>query len=328
MKYVKTFENFEYLIEDVEGTESNKPAGDAPTSEESKEIVNSVAATAKSEINKKSGFTQKLNAKIQKSKSAQKEPEKIQNESFVFESTEGGEILSKENMQKYANSLVGRLPILVAGDKEVKFQGQNVPIPAGAEYEAYKATVFPDALWVNYKDRTGKYQEVKYVYKPSKEEISHLSNIYVEFGKKLAAQQKTSKSLSLGAKILLPVGLVAAIGTMVATGEWHGSGSEPYAEIPTLLMAGAGIAAAGGAAAIASTQISKKIDVAEEAMVMFTSLIKAFCDSMGLSIMEIETIGDIEAILTPDEKVEVPVETTTTAKVESVSNRLKGFNKF
>ena len=61
---------------------------------------------------------------------------------------------------------------------------------------------------------------------------------------------------------------------------------------------------------------------------MFTALIKAFCDSLNLNMMEMQTVGDIQSLFTM-EKIEVEVEnTTTSAKVESVSNKLKGFDKF
>lgn len=327
MKYVKTFENFEYLIEDVEGTESNKPAGD---SEEAKEIIDATEAATKAEMAVKSAFTQKLKSKVvQAQAQAQKAPEtEATKESYIFENVEEGEILTKENMQKYANALVKKLPILRAGDKEVRFRGQKVSIPAGAEFEAYKATVATGQLYVDYKDRTGKYPEVKFVYTPSKEEIAHITNIYSNFGKKLVAKQKTSNLLSKVAKVAIPLGFLAAIGGMVFQGTHHGSGSEAFREIPGIVVAGGAALAAGTAAGISAGQIGKKIEVAEDAIEMFTALIKAFCDSLNLNMMEMQTVGDIQSLFTM-EKIEVEVEnTTTSAKVESVSNKLKGFDKF
>ena len=323
MKYVKTFENFNYLFEDTE-TQATEPAA---SPEEQKEIIDATAAATKAEMAVKSAFSQKLKSKVAQAQAqSQSQPEPAKNEGFIFENAQG-EMLTKENMQKYADALVKKLPILRAGDKEVEFRGQKAKIPAGAEFEAYKATITTGKLYVNYKDKTGTYPEVLFIYGPSKEEIAHVTKIYSEFGKKLATQQKRSKLLNLGAKILVPLGVVAAIAGM-ATNVFHGSGSEPFREIPDIMVAAGGAIAAGAAVGIASAQIDKKIEVAEDAVAMFTALIKAFCDSLNMNMMEVQTVGDIQSLFTMD-KIEVEVENTmTSAKVESVSNKLKGFSKF
>jgi hypothetical protein len=323
MKYVKTFENFNYLFEDTE-TQATEPAA---SPEEQKEIIDATAAATKAEMAVKSAFSQKLKSKVAQAQAqSQSQPEPAKNEGFIFENAQG-EMLTKENMQKYADALVKKLPILRAGDKEVEFRGQKAKIPAGAEFEAYKATITTGKLYVNYKDKTDKYPEVLFIYGPSKEEIAHVTKIYSEFGKKLATQQKRSKLLNLGAKILVPLGVVAAIAGM-ATNVFHGSGSEPFREIPDIMVAAGGAIAAGAAVGIASAQIDKKIEVAEDAVAMFTALIKAFCDSLNMNMMEVQTVGDIQSLFTMD-KIEVEVENTmTSAKVESVSNKLKGFSKF
>lgn len=333
MKHIKTYENFNHLFEDAEApAQGTAPQGAAPAvaPEEQKEIIDATAAATKAEMAIKSAFSQKLKSKVAQAQAqteapAQEAPAK--NEGYIFENVQG-DMLTQENIQKYADALVKKLPILRAGDKEVRFRGQKVAIPAGAEYEAYKATVASGALYVKYKDRNDKFEEVQFIYQPSKEEIAHVTKIYNEFGKKLATQQKRSKLLSMGAKILVPLGFVAAIAGFALQGAHHGSGSEAFREIPGLVIAGGGALAAGAAAGVASGQISKKIDVAEDTLAMFTALIKAFCDSLNMSMMEIQTVGDIQSLLTMD-KIEVEVEnTTTSAKVESVSNKLKGFDKF
>lgn len=329
MKYVKTFENFEYLLEAEEAL-----AGGKPSPEETKEIVDDITAATKAEMSVKSAFSQKLKSKIAQAQAqAQSEREKPQKESFIFESAEGGEILSKENMQQYADALVKRLPILFSGDREVRFHTgrgvQEVPIPAGAEYEAYKAEVYEQGVTVRYKDRTGKYQEVSLQFNPSKEEIAHISNIYSEFGKKLAKRQKLSKWLTKAAVIAPVLGAIAFFGGMVAQGSHHGSGSEEYRAISDITIAGAAALAAGGASAAAMHVLDKKIDVAEEAIGMFSSLIKAFCDSLDMSMMELKTVGDINELFSIPSEVEIEVEDkTTSGKVESVGNRLKGFKRF
>jgi hypothetical protein len=328
MKYVKTFENFEYLLEADEAL-----AGGKTSPEETKKTVVDITSATKAEMGVKSAFSQKLKSKIAQAQAqAQSEREKPQKESFIFESAEGGEILSKENMQQYADALVKRLPILYSGDREVRFHTgrgvQEVPIPAGAEYEAYKAEVYERGVTVRYKDITGKYQEVSLQFNPSKEEIAHISNIYSEFGKKLAKRQKWAGLLSKTAKIAIPLGVVAALAGMVIQGSSHGSGSEPYRAISDITIAGGAAFAGGLAAAGALRVLDKKIDVAEEAIGMFSSLIKAFCDSLDISMMELKTIGDINELFSI-EKVEVEVENkTTSGKVESVGNRLKGFKRF
>ena len=327
MKPIKTYERFNYLFEDAEAPAA--PAAEAAVApEEQKEIIDATAAATKAEMAVKSAFSQKLKSKVAQAQAqAQSQPEPAKNEGFIFENVQG-EMLTKENMQKYADALVKKLPILKAGDKEVRFRGQKVSIPAGAEFEAYKATISNGALVVNYKDKTDKYPEVQFIYQPTKDEIAHVTKIYNEFGKKLATQQKRSKLLSLGAKILVPLGFVAAMGGMLIQGTHHGSGSEAFREIPGMFVAGGAALAAGAAAGIASGQISKKIDVAEDAVTMFTALIKAFCDSLNMNMMEVQTVGDIQSLLTMD-KIEVEVEnTTTSSKVESVNNKLKGFDKF
>ncbi len=331
MKHIKTYEHFNHLFEDAEApaAPANAPAAEpAVAPEEQKEIIDATAAATKAEMANKSAFSQKLKSKVAQAQAqAQSQPEPAKNEGFVFENVQG-EMLTKENMQKYADALVKKLPILKAGDKEVRFRGQKVAIPANAEYEAYKATVASGAVYVFYKDRNGKFEEVQFIYQPSKEEIAHISKIYSDFGKKLATQQKRSKLLSLGAKILVPLGFVAAVAGMAIQGAHGGSGSEPFREIPGLVIAGGGALAAGAAAGVAAGQIGKKIDVAEDAVAMFTALIKAFCDSLNMNMMEVQTVGDIQSLLTMD-KIEVEVvNTTTSAKVESVSNKLKGFDKF
>jgi hypothetical protein len=323
MKHIKTYERFNYLFEDAEA-----PAAEpAVAPEEQKEIIDATAAATKAEMAVKSAFSQKLKSKVAQAQAqSQSQPEPAKNEGFIFENAQG-EMLTKENMQKYTDALVKKLPILKAGDKEVIFRGQKTKIPAGAEFEAYKGTISMGALTVNYKDRNGEYPEVLFTYRPSKEEIAHVTKIYSEFGKKLATKQKRSKLLSLGAKILVPLGIVAAIGGMV-TNTFHGSGSEPFREIPGIVIAAGGAIGAGAAAGIVSGQLDKKIDVAEDALAMFTALIKAFCDSLNMNMMEVQTVGDIQSLFTMD-KIEVEVEnTTTSAKVESVSNKLKGFDKF
>ena len=325
MKYVKTFENFEYLLEDTEAP----AAGEKPvvSPEESKDIINDTAAATKAEMAVKSAFSQKLKSKVAQAQSAPEVPT-AQKESFIFENVEEGEILTKDNMQKYAESLVKKLPILRAGDKEVRFRGQKVSIPAGAEFEAYKSQIAGSAVYVNYKDRNDKFPEVQFIYQPSKEEIAHITNIYSEFGKKLASSQKRSKLFGNIAKVAIPLGVLAGIGGMLFQGSHHGSGSEAFREIPGIVLAGGAAIAAGGAAGIAAGQISKKIDVAEDAIAMFTALIKAFCDSLNLNMMEMKTVGDIQSLFTMD-KIEVEVEnTTTSSKMERVSNKLKGFDKF
>ena len=325
MKYVKTFENFEYLLEDAEAP----AAGEKPvvSPEESKDIINDTAAATKAEMAVKSAFSQKLKSKVAQAQSAPEVPT-AQKESFIFENVEEGEILTKDNMQKYADALVKKLPILRAGDREVEFRGQkNVVIPAGAEYEAYKSVVNMGQLYVKYKDKNDRFPEVSLTFIPSKEEIAHVTKIYSDFGKKLATQQKRSKLLTMGAKILAPLGVIAAVGGMV-TNIFHGSPSDAFREIPTIVIAGGAAIGAAGVAFAVDSQISKKIDVAEDAINMFTALIKAFCDSLNLNMMEMQTVGDIQSLFTM-EKIEVEVEnTTTSAKVESVSNKLKGFDKF
>jgi hypothetical protein len=331
MKHIKTYEHFNHLFEDAEApaAPATAPAAEpAVAPEEQKEIIDATAAATKAEMANKSAFSQKLKSKVAQAQAqSQSQPEPAKNEGFVFENAQG-EMLTKENMQKYADALVKKLPILKAGDKEVRFRGQKVAIPANAEYEAHKATVTAGAVYVFYKDRNGKFEDVQFIYQPSKEEIAHVTKIYSEFGKKLATQQKRSKLLSLGAKILVPLGVVAAIAGMAIQGSHHGSGSEAFREIPGIVVAGGAAIAAGAAAGITSGQIGKKIDVAEDAVAMFTALIKAFCDSLNMNMMEVQTVGDIQSLLTMD-KIEVEVEnTTTSAKVESVSNKLKGFDKF
>lgn len=325
MKYVKTFENFEYLLEDAEVTD-----GGSVNSEESKEIIDATSAAVKAEFANKSAFSQKLKSKVAQAQAQTEAPAQeapVKNEGYIFENVQG-EMLTKENIQKYADALVNKLPILRAGDREVEFRGQkNVVIPAGAEYEAYKAQVNMGQLYVNYKDKNDRFPEVSITFIPSKDEIAHVAKIYSEFGKKLATQQKLSKFLTMGAKILAPLGVIAAIGGM-ASNIYHGSPSDPYREIPAIVIAGGAAIGAAGVAFAADSQISKKIDVAEDALSMFTALIKAFCDSLNMRMMEIQTVGDIQSLLTMD-KIEVEVEnTTTSAKVESVSNKLKGFDKF
>ena len=325
MKYVKTFENFEYLLEDAEAPAAGEKSVVSP--EESKDIINDTAAATKAEMAVKSAFSQKLKSKVAQAQSAPEVPT-AQKESFIFENVEEGEILTKDNMQKYADALVKKLPILRAGDREVEFRGQkNVVIPAGAEYEAYKSVVNMGQLYVKYKDKNDRFPEVSLTFIPSKEEIAHVTKIYSEFGKKLATQQKLSKFLTTGAKILAPLGVIAAVGGMV-TNIFHGSPSDAFREIPTIVIAGGAAIGAAGVAFAVDSQISKKIDVAEDAINMFTALIKAFCDSLNLNMMEMQTVGDIQSLFTM-EKIEVEVEnTTTSAKVESVSNKLKGFDKF
>ena len=325
MKYVKTFENFEYLLEDAEAP----AAGEKPvvSPEESKDIINDTAAATKDEMAVKSAFSQKLKSKVAQAQSAPEVPT-AQKESFIFENVEEGEILTKDNMQKYADALVKKLPILRAGDREVEFRGQkNVVIPAGAEYEAYKSVVNMGQLYVKYKDKNDRFPEVSLTFIPSKEEIAHVTKIYSDFGKKLATKQKRSKLLTMGAKILAPLGVIAAVGGMV-TNIFHGSPSDAFREIPTIVIAGGAAVGAAGVAFAVDHNLSKKIDVAEDAINMFTALIKAFCDSLNLNMMEMQTVGDIQSLFTM-EKIEVEVEnTTTSAKVESVSNKLKGFDKF
>ena len=325
MKYVKTFENFKYLLEDVETPAAGEKSVVSP--EESKDIINDTAAATKAEMAVKSAFSQKLKSKVAQAQSAPEVPT-AQKESFIFENVEEGEILTKDNMQKYADALVKKLPILRAGDREVEFRGQkNVVIPAGAEYEAYKSVVNMGQLYVKYKDKNDRFPEVSLTFIPSKEEIAHVTKIYSDFGKKLATQQKRSKLLTMGAKILAPLGVIAAVGGMV-TNIFHGSPSDAFREIPTIVIAGGAAIGAAGVAFAVDSQISKKIDVAEDAINMFTALIKAFCDSLNLNMMEMQTVGDIQSLFTM-EKIEVEVEnTTTSAKVESVSNKLKGFDKF
>ena len=323
MKYVKTFENFEYLLEaeEVQGA----------TPKEQEEIIKATAAAVEAEMSIKSPFSQKLKSKVAQAQAqSQKEPETTK-ESYIFENVEGGEILTKDNIQKYADALVKKLPILYSGDREVIFYtnsgAKKVPIPEGAEYEAYEANVSAGALTVRYKDKNEKYKEVIIQFNPSKEELKHITKIYSEFGKKLATKQKLSKFLSMGAKILAPLGVIAVIGGM-SSNIFHGSPSDAYREIPTIVIAGGAAIGVAGVASAVDNQISKKIDVAEDAIAMFTALIKAFCDSLDMNIMEIKTVGDIESLFTM-EKIEVEVENTTTSgKVESVGNRLKGFKRF
>ena len=326
MKYVKTFENFEYLLE-TEQVPADKEGVVSP--EETQEIIDDIKAAAKAEMSVKSDFSQEVAKALAQ---AQSVPEKPKTESFIFESAEGGEILSKDTMQKYADSLVKRLPILKAGDKEVRYRTQKTAIPAGAEYEAYKCHVyggnFGGGLSVRYKDRTGQYPEVNFEYNTTKEEVAHISKIYSDFGKKLAKRQKWSKFFKNAAIVAIPLGVVAAIGGMFFQGSHHGSGSEEFRAIADLTIAGGAAIAGGFGAAGAMAALDKKIDVAEEAIGMFTALIKAFCDSLNLDMMKLKTIGDIANLFTMEKK-EVEVEnTTTTSKVESVGNRLKGFKRF
>jgi hypothetical protein len=59
MKNIKTFENFNYMSEDVELQSS-----DQMSSEEKKEIIDATAATTKVELANKSEFSQKLKSKV------------------------------------------------------------------------------------------------------------------------------------------------------------------------------------------------------------------------------------------------------------------------
>jgi hypothetical protein len=96
MKYVKTFENFEYLLEDAEvpAAASAAPTGGSVDAEESKDIINDTAAATKAEMAVKSAFSQKLKSKVAQAQSAPEAPT-AQKESFIFENVEEGEITCK-----------------------------------------------------------------------------------------------------------------------------------------------------------------------------------------------------------------------------------------
>ena len=98
MKYVKTFENFEYLLEDAEVTD-----GGSVNSEESKEIIDATSAAVKAEFANKSTFSQKLKSKVAQAQAQTEAPAQeapVKNEGYIFENVQG-EMLTKENIQKF-----------------------------------------------------------------------------------------------------------------------------------------------------------------------------------------------------------------------------------
>jgi hypothetical protein len=322
MKYVKTFEKFSPIYE-AEVAEGEK----SPEAEEAKKEV---ADAVKAETSKKSAFSQKFKAEVEAQKQVETKPEEGKNESLLNEDVaQEGEMLNIENIKKYAKALVPKLPILTAGDKKVRFGYQMTEIPAGAEYEAYNINVSKDQVSINYKDRTGKYKEVVVNYKADEKELQHMKTIFDNMGKKLSLWSKLKNFGTKGAVVLGAVGFLGAVGTMIYQGAHHGSGSEAYRDIPMLVQAGGALIGAAAAVGVATNQISKKFDVANDVFECFTALLKAFIEPLGLKIEEIQTIGDIQTILSSP-KVAVEIQDSTTAgAVESVSNsKIKGFDRF
>jgi len=327
MKYVKTFEKFSPIYEAGVAKDENSPEA----TRAQQEVTNAFQA----EKAKRSTFSQEFKDKVAAQQKAETKPAERKNaikhdESLLNENvTQEGEMLNMENIKKYAQALVPKLPILKAGDKKVRFGNKMVEIAAGAEYEADKVDVFDDRITIRYKDITDKYKDVAVDYKATPEELQHMKTIFDNMGKKLRLWGKLKNLGKVGAVCLGAMGFLAAIGGMVYQGRHGGSGAEAFRDIPMLVQAGLAAIGATAVTGAATRQISKKFDVANDVFECFTAILKAFIEPLGMKIQEIQTIGDIQTILSSD-KVTVQIQDSKTAgQVESVSNsKIKGFDRF
>jgi hypothetical protein len=338
MKHITTYKKFDSLFEDVEaGTEQSL------SQEEIEQLIKAAKDVVNKELDTPSAGSKKVAQAQAKAQSKPQSKPQSQNESYIFESN-GEEVINLATMKKYADSLIPKMPILKAGDKLVKFGKGTKPteIPAGAEYEAKFISVAGSSVQVKYKDRNGKFEDCAITYVPTPEELKHIAGIYTKLGKKITSASRLNKLLNIAAPVLGVIGFAAVLGGMFKQGSFDGSEHTAFREIPALVIAGAGGILAGLSGAVATKSTSNKLQVAQNTMSMFTALIKVFCESLGLNMMDIDSVDSIEKLLTMEQQLEVelgnvqgqgqaevpaevPVNTTTSSVIES---RIVGFNKF
>lgn len=329
MKHITTYKKFDSLFEDVEaGTEQPVEAGSEKSTALSKEETDQLMKAAMEVVNKELATPSAGSQKVKAAQAQAQTKPQSQNESYIFESN-GEEVINLDTMKKYADSLIPKMPILKAGDKLVKFGRQQAEIPAGAVYKAYAISVAGSSVQVKYKDVNGKFKECTITYVPTADELKHIAGIYTNLAKKIASTSKLNKLLNIAAPVLGVIGFAAVIGGMWKQGSFDGSEHTAFREIPSLVIAGAGGLLAGISAGVATKSTSNKLQVAQNTMSMFTALIKVFCESLGLNMMDIDSVDAIQELLTMEQQLEVElgqtVNTTTSSVIES---RIVGFNKF
>ena len=324
MKHITTYKKFDSLFEDVEaGTEQSL------SKEEIDQLMKAAMEVVNKELATPSAGSQKVKAaQAQAQSQVQAQKPQSQNESYIFESN-GEEVINLDTMKKYADSLIPKMPILKAGDKLVKFGKQQAEIPAGAEYKAIAISVAGRSVQVQYKDNNGKFKDCTITYAPTEDELKHIAGIYTNLAKKITSASRLNKLLNIAAPVLGVIGFAAVLGGMWKQGSFDGSEHTAFREIPALVIAGAGGILAGLSGAVATKSTSNKLQVAQNTMSMFTALIKVFCESLGLNMMDIDSVDAIQELLTMEQQLEVElgqtVNTTTSSVIES---RIVGFNKF
>lgn len=265
-------------------------------------------------------------------------------EERIRENYTGKDLINPAAMDSIMKSAIARLPILTAGS--IKFRGNMVDIPVGAEYVAQSFKEYSIGYYgVTYKDRTGKYKEAYIDYKPTAEEIEHVKHIFEDLAKKSKWLNFVDKTVTVAGPTLLLLGFgLAMFGMMrfqvetpdkwLSTGGGgysHGSFSwDTVAPIGGYEVATGGSLIALGAIGLGSTSYtSEKAKAIDNCISRLTSVLKAYLEPLNMSITDLINASDLHAVLNTNMAEVSGNVTQTKSTVESVSSKkVRNFKKF
>lgn len=340
MKYVKTFENFEYLLEAETATEQDE-------TKILQSLINSAKEVSRSQ--KTSGASKEIqqNASSLSAKPGDKKEDKDTNLNeelnLKFWKKDNPDEDFQKFTKKFANDQIKRLPKLVnSTTKDIQIKCPNYSysyvVPAGMTLVPREIEVKQDYLSIVYIDgETGDELQKMQLIGCSNDEINHVKNLYKTYGEEVAKKQKESGILNKIGGSMVAVGFLTCIGNMVAIGpQWQASGTH---DIPALFITGAAVLLGGGLLLGKSAINSAWEKNADKCISTVCCLLKIYTMFSDIKITDIKSGEEINDILNDESTnlkklhpngiaVEELVATTTSGKVESVGNRLKGFKRF
>lgn len=270
--------------------------------------------------------------RMEQAAQAQAEPEA--EDSLRENYTSGEELMKPESMDVIMKGCLEKLPVLTEGARKVIHRGTGVDIPAGAQYKAQSFRAVGSYYMVDYKDLSGRYQAVSVPFKPEAEEIEHLKMIFEDLAKKSKWLDFVYKTATYGGFSLALMGFGLAMFGIIRTSmslsgndSWLASGGGGYDSggfsWDKIAPIGGYEAATGGALFLTGVAgisqhntLGKKSDAFDASISRLASVLKAFLEPAGMSIKDVKTVADLNAIInTPPTPPTQPVAVEVDSKM-------------
>lgn len=246
---------------------------------------------------------------------AQSEPEQVPAE--LKESYTGEDLMNPATMDIIMKGTLARLPHLTRGS-QVKYRGQLVNIPEGAEYVASEFSGWSEGYSITYKDINGKYPDTYVDYSATKEELDHLFTIFDDLAKKSKWMNFIDQTGSVVGvtSILVGFGLIifgalrfqaSVTGNdkwLASGGGGYGSGSFSWDKVAPIggyeVAAGGGLATLGAAVMVYRDLKGSDLEKFNSSVKKLVSVLKAFLEPVNMKITDIKTASDLQAVINTD----------------------------